>query len=443
MVNKLKRHLSLRKGFIIGVISLSLFNIILITAYYKLFIDKSINKQYQILNQELENNLAHITDIILNENEYDAQLNTYAQANNLSITIANDNKKTEYNSEKKQNKHNKITISKIINIENEYYLISLSKKGNKINLRIALNFLLFETLNISLLSLFGIFISNLKILAPITNLSKDLNNYKFGIIPKKRYIKSEIDLLQNDFVDLVNSLEEEQQKQNRIIASISHDIKTPLTSILGYSERMIKNPNLSSETKHKYITTIYNKSLSLKEIVEEFDDYLNCNRKDPTKTQKISIKYLVDYLNNYYKEELKEKNIDFKIKTNCKNVQIEVDLPKWKRIFSNIITNSLRHFSRKRKILHISIMEQKEGVIVFEIADNGSGCKEDIEHIFDPFFTTDQGRKISGLGLSICKEIIESHNGTIKAVNNKLNGLSIIFTIKAYKEEKHDRTLTL
>jgi len=120
-----------------------------------------------------------------------------------------------------------------------------------------------------------------------------------------------------------------------------------------------------------------------------------------------------------------------------------VDLPKWKRIFSNIITNSLRHFSRKRKILHISIMEQKEGVIVFEIADNGSGCKEDIEHIFDPFFTTDQGRKISGLGLSICKEIIESHNVTIKAVNNKLNGLSIIFTIKAYKEEKHDRTLTL
>ena len=73
--------------------------------------------------------------------------------------------------------------------------------------------------------------------------------------------------------------------------------------------------------------------------------------------------------------------------------------------------------------------------IKFEIADNGTGCKEDLVKTFDPLYTTDKSRKISGLGLSICKEIIESHNGTIKAMNNKLGGFSIIFTIDSYKED--------
>ena len=86
-------------------------------------------------------------------------------------------------------------------------------------------------------------------------------------------------------------------------------------------------------------------------------------------------------------------------------------------------------------MLIININEQKFDKIKFEIADNGTGCKEDLQKIFEPLYTTDKSRKISGLGLSICKEIVESHKGTIKAENNKLGGFSIIFTIDAYKED--------
>ena len=173
----------------------------------------------------------------------------------------------------------------------------------------------------------------------------------------------------------------------------------------------------------------------MKEIIEEFDDYLSCNIKDEKKVEKLSISHLVDYLNAYYKEELKEKNIDFKIKTNCQNLIIEIDLSKFKRVFSNIITNSIRHYDKDKKILNINITSETNGKIRFEIADNGSGCKEDLVKIFDPLYTTDSSRKISGLGLSICKEIIESHNGTIKAMNNKMGGFSIVFIIDSYKED--------
>lgn len=437
MINLIKNNLTIRRGFIIGVTLLVLFNILFIMGYYRFYLDKVITEKYQIINNELETELSNLKEELMKVEDYNAYLNNYIQDKDYIITLSNSDNElvTSYSSKRDSSRlRNNITVSQIINLKDEYYIISLSNKRNVINLRLAINFLIFELFNIIVLAFLGIYVSNIKLLSPITDLSKDLNNYKLGIVPNKRHKRGEIDILQNDFVDLVENLEEEKKKQNRIIASISHDIKTPLTSILGYSERLIKNPDLPNATKEKYHSTIYAKALSLKEIVEEFDDYLSCNIKDETKTEKISIKYIVDYLDKYYKEDLKEKNIDFKIKTNCPNAIIEVDLAKWKRIFSNTITNSLRYFNSEKKILIININEQKDDKIIFEIADNGTGCTEILDKIFEPLYTTDKSRKISGLGLSICKEIVESHNGTIKACNNKMGGLSIIFTIDAYKE---------
>ena len=336
---------------------------------------------------------------------------------------------------KKTDKTNtNIEVSQIIEIQDTHYLLKLSQRKDILGAYTIIDFLLFELLIIVTLCIFGIIGANKKILEPLNQLSKDFSKYKLGILPKKRKVRSGIDFLQNDFVELVDKLEEEKQKQNTIIASISHDIKTPLTSILGYSELATKE-STSTKSKERYINTIHNQALVMKEIIEEFDDYLSCNIKDEKKVEKLSISHLVDYLNAYYKEDLKEKNIEFKIKTNCQNLIIEIDLSKFKRVFSNIITNSIRHYDKDKKILNININEEKNGKIKFEIADNGSGCKEDLVKIFDPLYTTDKSRKISGLGLSICKEIIESHNGTIKAMNNKLGGFSIIFTIDSYKED--------
>ncbi len=437
MINKIRNNLSIKIGFIIGVIILIIFNLLLLTCYYELYLEKKISDRYQLTINELETHLNTIKEEIKSEDDISEYLNSYIKDKDIEISLldSNNNVINTFYSKDKINK-NKIEYSEIIKFQNEYYLISVSKKRNIINFKIALNVLIFEIINIFILAILGISASNKKILSPIASLSKDFNNYKFGIIPRKRHLRGEIYKLQNDFVDFVNNLEEEKQKQNRIIASISHDIKTPLTSILGYSERLLTNKNLSNETKHKYASTIYNKSLVMKEIVEEFDDYLSCNIKDDKKTEKISIKYLVDYLNQYYKEDLKEKNIEFRVKTNCPNLIINVDLSKFKRVFSNIITNSLRHFDKNKKILNININEQKDDRIIFEIDDNGKGCDvEVLDKIFEPLYTTDKSRKISGLGLSICKEIIESHNGTIKAINNKLGGFSIIFTIDVYKED--------
>jgi len=287
MINKIRNNLSIKIGFIIGVIILIIFNLLLLTCYYELYLEKKISDRYQLTINELETHLNTIKEEIKSEDDISEYLNSYIKDKDIEISLldSNNNVINTFYSKDKINK-NKIEYSEIIKFQNEYYLISVSKKRNIINFKIALNVLIFEIINIFILAILGISASNKKILSPIASLSKDFNNYKFGIIPRKRHLRGEIYKLQNDFVDFVNNLEEEKQKQNRIIASISHDIKTPLTSILGYSERLLTNKNLSNETKHKYASTIYNKSLVMKEIVEEFDDYLSCNIKDDKKTDK-------------------------------------------------------------------------------------------------------------------------------------------------------------
>jgi len=436
MINSLKNKMSTRKGFIITVISLVLFNFILVALYYTIYLNKEVNEHHTKVSEQLTKEIINIKEIINESNNQDQELLKYAKEKNITITISNQENELikKYNSKKKDKTNTNIEVSQIIEIQDTHYLLKLSQRKDILGAYTIIDFLLFELLIIVTLCIFGLIGANKKILEPLSQLSKDFSKYKLGILPKKRKVRSGIDFLQNDFVELVDKLEEEKQKQNTIIASISHDIKTPLTSILGYSE-LANKESTSEKSRVKYINTIHNQALVMKEIIEEFDDYLSCNIKDEKKVEKLSISHLVDYLNAYYKEDLKEKNIEFKIKTNCQNLIIEIDLSKFKRVFSNIITNSIRHYDKDKKILNININEEKNGKIKFEIADNGSGCKEDLVKIFDPLYTTDKSRKISGLGLSICKEIIESHNGTIKAMNNKLGGFSIIFTIDSYKED--------
>jgi signal transduction histidine kinase len=437
MINSLKKKMSTRKGFIITVISLVLFNFILVGLYYGIYLNKEINEHHTEVTNQLNQEITNIIEIIQKDNNnQDKELLSYSKEKNITIVISNKENELIKKYQPKNNKKlgTNIEVSQIIESKDTNYLLTISQKKDILGGTTVLDFLIYELIIIVILCVLGIIGANKKILEPLSQLSKDFSKYKLGILPKKRKVRSSVDFLQNDFVELVGKLEDEKQKQNTIIASISHDIKTPLTSILGYSELATKE-STSQKSKERYINTIHNQALVMKEIIEEFDDYLSCNIKDEKKVEKLSISHLVDYLNAYYKEELKEKNIDFKIKTNCQNLIIEIDLSKFKRVFSNIITNSIRHYDKDKKILNINITSENNSKIKFEIADNGTGCKEDLVKIFDPLYTTDKSRKISGLGLSICKEIIESHNGTIKAINNKMGGFSIIFTIDSYKED--------
>ena len=195
--------------------------------------------------------------------------------------------------------------------------------------------MIYEIIIVSGVIIILFFISSKQLIDPMETIVKDINNYKYGKRPFKRKMPKKMQQIQNAFVDMVDSLELEKENQNQIIASISHDIKTPLTSVIGYSDRL-RNKNLSDDKKEKYIDKIYNKALNMKAILEEFDDYQSCNIKDTLKLNKIFIKDILEYVKNDFEDELNDKNINLEISSTCSQREITVDLCIFLSLYNNL-----------------------------------------------------------------------------------------------------------
>lgn len=409
-----------------------LVNVILISAYCNFLLNKSIKLGIDVTKKDVNSNITSIieeleSNHIVNKtiledisNKYEVEISLEDSSNNIIYSNID-----EHNFDYSKNK--------MVNINGNSYALMVSKELD-VSVSSIIKKLLFLELFIILLTAIVVTVFvNKKILKPIFYLRYDMLAYKNGILPKFRPKKQDIYELQNYFVNLTEALEEEKQKHNGVIASISHDIKTPLTSILGYTSRL-ENANLSEEVKQKYIVKIGSKALAMKEIMDEFDDYLGSSLNGNLHKEPITSRELFKMLENDYEDDLLDKHIRLKLKNNVKKGVLVVDINKLKRVFSNIISNSVRHMDKEEGLITITLNKKKD-YFEFGISDNGEGINEEnIHKIFDPLFTTDPSRKISGLGLSICKQIIELHDGEISARNNKISGVTITFKIRDNKE---------
>ncbi len=323
-------------------------------------------------------------------------------------------------------------FSDVVTVGENVYIVNAYLHRNFSITSITISLIAFQIFVIFILMMSTYFATGRTIINPIQRIVDDIRDYKFGKKPTRNEVNTELDIIHNEFVNLVDSLEEEKSEQNRIIASISHDIKTPLTSIMGYSA-LLDDDNLSQEEVRQYSVKINEKAKHIKNILETFDDYLTSYDNKKLKLDNVMIKDIVKDLTADYKVELESKNISFKVTCKCSDDVVIVDVLKLKRIFSNIISNSLRYIPEAGEI-NINITSD-EKFAYFTVKDNGCGVNDElIDKIFDPFFTTDQSRRISGLGLSICKEFVELQGGSITAKND--NGFVIEFTVPiGYKKK--------
>ena len=269
-----------------------------------------------------------------------------------------------------------------------------------------------------------IFIIYTMMLKPYREFYQLIEEYERGKTLSKHHFRGYIGHVYDRFVSLTRNLEHQQQNQQRIIASISHDIKTPLTSILGYAER-IRNGNISEEKKLRYLNTVYEKALEIQELVDEFDEYLSYNMAKQVHTEKIDTGTLRKALEHEYEAELEMSGISFRIINNAEKASIMIDRTKMRRVFGNIIGNSVKHMLTDDKRIVIEINCDRENVYI-NINDSGEGVEDEkLEIIFEPLYTSDEGRRVAGLGLAICREIVESHGGSIYAKHSSLGGLEV------------------
>lgn len=199
------------------------------------------------------------------------------------------------------------------------------------------------------------------------------------------------------------------------VANISHDIKTPLSSIKGYAEFLEQDYDFSSEDIKSYAKIINNKSDYIKELVDDLNLSMNLkNNKSILKKEKVNIVSLVknsviDILNDS-----KYSEVDIRVECSEDKMFIDIDKVLIQRVLNNLIYNALVHNDENISIV-VSVYQKGKTHIL--ISDNGKGISEkDLENIFDRYYrgtNTGEAHKGSGLGMSIAKEIVNAHNGDI------------------------------
>lgn len=235
---------------------------------------------------------------------------------------------------------------------------------------------------------------------------------------------------------LKKSLEKQSLYENNrkeLIASISHDLKTPITSIQGYIEGLIDGIYKDEETFEKYLRIIRDKTLKLNHLIDDLFYYSKLELdKLNVKTKEYNSRVVFNEMLKPLKLEFEE--IDQKLIVNkpIPEVKISIDKKRIGQVIDNIIKNA-REFMDKEGVVEISFAEDGEYFSVY-ISDNGLGIREkDKKYIFEKFYRGEKSRSRkfggTGLGLAICKEIIKAHQGEIGVESTRGKGSTFYFKL--------------
>jgi signal transduction histidine kinase len=232
-----------------------------------------------------------------------------------------------------------------------------------------------------------------------------------------------------------------QYEENRkeLISNISHDLKTPVTSIKGYVEGIMDGVADTPDKLDKYIKTIYAKATDMDRLINELFLFSKLDLHHvPFHFEKVDLVRFLQDCTEELQFDLNEQGISLSLEIPAEAAyQVTVDREKLKRVVLNIMENSVKYMNNPQGLITIRLTEQEDWVLV-QIKDNGQGITEEsLPHIFERFYRADPSRNSntggSGLGLAIVKQIIEGHGGEIRAASEIGGGTSIFFTLKKAK----------
>lgn len=239
---------------------------------------------------------------------------------------------------------------------------------------------------------------------------------------------------------------QEKYEENRkeLIAGISHDLSTPLTSVKGYTSGLLDGIAKTTEKKRHYLNMIYQTACNMEKLVESLFLFskLDLGRVEFC----LEAVQLHDYFTDYVAENADRflaRGLRLIFQCHSLHSQVLIDRMQFQRVVENILENSLKYKQGEIGNLTISLRNEGERQLSLEFADDGPGIMaSDLSKIFDSFYRTDPARtnvsKGSGLGLAIVKQIITTIHGNIWAENGKSGGLSICILLPIAGEERHE-----
>lgn len=346
------------------------------------------------------------------------------------FTIRNDNGKkvllvgSEF---KIQNNDYKLVLTKDIN-----YLYKEKRENYKVF------FILSILINIFLI--IGMYIISKRVTKPIVklaDLSVKISNGQYDNRAEDIGRKDEVGILAKNFNNMLESLQSKMNEledinieKERFINNLTHEIKTPITSIIGYSDLLLK-ANINDEIKEKALSYINSEGRRLENLSSTLIK-LTRIKNETIELEEVNVKNSIDQAINALRNKLESKNIHLKVNIDIKESYIIAEKQLMVVLIKNILENAIKA-SKHNNNINISISRNQEGYSEVRIKDYGSGIpKEDLEKILEPFYMVDKARDRSqngiGLGLSICSEICNLFNIKLRIDSKEEIGTEVILT---------------
>lgn len=228
-----------------------------------------------------------------------------------------------------------------------------------------------------------------------------------------------INYMSKELQDKFNKERELEQEKNELITNISHDLRTPLTSIIGYLDLLKRGHYSSQQQFQDYLDITHQKSQRLKILIDELFEYTRLSSPDITLNKnEVDIGDLLEQIVGEYIPIIEKEQL--KVNKSIEDIKLPVlmDVDKLVRVFDNLLSNAIKYSDKPSEIM-ISL-HKKEGYACFQIINKVDiPLSQDINKLFERFYTGNQARlenNGTGLGLAITKKIVELHSGKITAV---------------------------
>lgn len=264
----------------------------------------------------------------------------------------------------------------------------------------------------------------------------------FKLKGNEQHVISSVNALVDSAVQSMDDERKIEKSKDELITNVSHDLRTPLTSIIGYLGLIEDKQYHSEEDILKYTHTAYEKAKQMKNLVEDLFEYTKVQQHGaPVNIMQIDLNQLLEQLTASFELEGQHRGIEITSHVEPNPLMLEADPEKLGRVFSNLVANAFKYGNGASYIKLVACQDGDQ--VEVRVSNDGTPIPaQSIEHLFERFYRAEASRSRAtggtGLGLAIVKSIVDLHHGTVKAVSDQ-NETSFIVTLPLHQSTNKEK----